>query len=228
MSFSHRVRIRFLTDDVLDVLKAGPAGDAPGGTATDDRHPAAARAASRAAWPAFLLLAAAAAAADLVSKWLIFRRLGMPGESPAIPLIPGMLALETNLNVGALFGMGQGFGLVFAAVSLAAIAGILALVSRPATRQDAWLLAALALITGGVIGNLYDRLGLPGLTWHFPPERLGQPVLAVRDWIHFRLEGVIDWPIFNLADSWLVVGAGLLVLLSLRAPPPDAAREPAA
>jgi len=82
----------------------------------------------------------------------------------------------------------------------------------------AMLLGALALITGGVLGNLYDRLGLPGLAWHFPPERRGQPVLAVRDWIHFSLEGVIDWPIFNLADSWLVVGAGLLVLLSLRAP----------
>jgi signal peptidase II len=191
----------------------------------DGRRVADDSAASRVGWPAFVVLAALAAGADLASKWLIFRRLGMPGESPAIPLIPGMLSLETNLNEGALFGMGQGFGLFFAAVSLAAIVGILALVSRPATRQDGWLLAALALITGGVIGNLYDRLGLPGLAWHFPPERRGQPVLAVRDWIHFQLEGVIDWPIFNLADSWLVVGAGLLVLLSLRAPPPDSARE---
>lgn len=44
---------------------------------------------------------------------------------------------------------------------------------------------------------------------------MGRPVLAVRDWIHFRLEGVIDWPIFNLADSWLVIGAGILLLLSV-------------
>jgi signal peptidase II len=176
-------------------------------------------------WFTFFAIAALAAIGDLATKSAIFARLGMPGEQRGIVLVPGMLLLETNLNEGALFGMGQGFGLVFAAVSLAAIVGILALVSRPATRQDGWLLAALALITGGVIGNLYDRLGLPGLAWHFPPERRGQPVLAVRDWIHFQLEGVIDWPIFNLADSWLVVGAGLLVLLSLRAPPPDSARE---
>jgi signal peptidase II len=82
------------------------------------------------------------------------------------------------------------------------------------------MLAALALITGGILGNLYDRLGLPGLAWHAPLERRGAAVLAVRDWIHFKLEGVIDWPIFNLADSWLVIGAGVLLLLSLRTPSP--------
>jgi signal peptidase II len=174
-------------------------------------------------WLSFLGIAAGAALLDLVTKSAIFSRLGMPGELPGIVLVPGMLALETNLNEGALFGMGQGLGLMFAAVSLAAIAGILALVARPATRDDRWLLVALALITGGIIGNLYDRVGLPGLRWHAPPGRRGEAVLAVRDWIHFKLEGIIDWPIFNLADSWLVIGAGLLLLLSLRAPTAAAA-----
>jgi signal peptidase II len=133
-----------------------------------------------------------------------------------------MLTLETNLNEGALFGMGQGMGTVFAAVSFAAIAGILWMVGRSETRADRWLLSALALITGGIIGNLWDRLGLPGLAWHAPLARLGQPVLAVRDWIHFRLEGIIDWPIFNLADTWLVIGAGLLLLATWRAGPAQA------
>jgi signal peptidase II len=77
---------------------------------------------------------------------------------------------------------------------------------------------ALALITGGIIGNLYDRLGLPGLRWHAPLERQGEAVLAVRDWIHFKLEGIIDWPIFNLADTWLVIGAGVLLLVTWRTP----------
>jgi len=226
MSCSDRVRPGFFPDAVLDVLKAVPAGN-DGAAPSSPQSAGAATPVDRGGWPAFLLLAALAAAADLATKSLVFGRLGMPGESAAIPVIPGVLAIETNLNEGALFGMGQGFGLVFAAVSVAAIAGILALVSRPATRQDAWLLGALALITGGVIGNLYDRLGLPGLAWHFPPERRGESVRAVRDWIHFKLEDVIDWPIFNLADTWLVIGAGLLVLLSLRAPPRDPAGDSA-
>jgi signal peptidase II len=165
-------------------------------------------------WPMFLAVVVAAAAADLLSKQWIFARLGMPGESPAIGIIPGLLSLETNLNEGALFGMGQGMGVVFATVSVAAIVGILALVSRPSTRSDRWILLALGLIVGGIIGNLYDRLGLPGLTWHAPLAREGDPVLAVRDWIHFTLPGVIDWPIFNLADSWLVIGAMMLLALS--------------
>lgn len=188
------------------------------GTPSTAAPPHAVTAADRIGWPLFLAIAATAALADLVSKSVIFRQLGMPGERRPIVLVPDVLLLETNLNEGALFGMGQGFGGFFAVVSLAAIAGILAMVTRPSTRGDRWLITALGLVTGGIIGNLYDRLGLPGLRWHAPPERAGAAVLAVRDWIHFRLEGIIDWPIFNLADSWLVIGAGLLVIASLRPP----------
>ena len=177
-------------------------------------------------WFPYAAIAVLAAALDLATKWYLFARLGMPGERPGIVVVPGVLSFETNLNEGALFGMGQGLGIVFASISLAAIAGILFMVARPATRSDGWLLVALGLITGGILGNLFDRLGLPGLRWHAPWERRGERVLAVRDWIHFRLEGLIDWPIFNLADSWLVIGAGLLVLLSLRPPVPTAEETP--
>ena len=170
-------------------------------------------------WGWYLGLALVAAVVDLVSKSVLFTRLGMPGEQAPIVLVAGMLALETNLNEGALFGLGQGMGMVFAAVSCAAIAGILWMVSRGETRTDGALLTALGLITGGIIGNLWDRLGIPGLVWHAPAERVGQPVLAVRDWIHFQLDGVIDWPIFNLADTWLVIGAGLLLLVTWRTAP---------
>ncbi len=172
--------------------------------------------------------AAISTASDLLTKSWIFQQLGMPGDQPAIVLISGMLSLRTNLNEGALFGMGQGLGVVFAVISLFALVGIGVMVSRicrhgmggTASRADLWALAALGLITGGILGNLYDRLGLPGLSWHAPPDRFGQPVRAVRDWIHFAIEGVIDWPIFNLADAYLVVGAGILVTLSLFQPRP--------
>lgn len=176
----------------------------------------------RSGWALFLAVAAAAAGLDLVSKRLVFDRLGMPGTGERIDLAPPLLVLETNLNEGALFGMGQGLSFVFAGVSVVAIAGIVAMMCRAATRTDRWLVLALGLIVGGIVGNLYDRLGLPGLVWHAPPERAGTPVHAVRDWIHVVIPRVIDWPIFNLADSWLVAGAGLLLILSLRpAPPPE-------
>lgn len=166
-----------------------------------------------------------AAATDLISKEVVFDRLGMPGVSPAVTVVPGMLWIETNLNEGALFGMGQGLGALFSVVSVAALAMILGVVARTTAGQEPALVAALGLISGGIVGNLYDRLGLPGLSWHAPLARQGEPVMAVRDWIHFRLDGIIDWPIFNLADSWLVIGSATLVLLSLfppRTPATDA------
>lgn len=180
----------------------------------------------RQGWPTFISVFVAASLADLVSKEAIFARLGMPGTSPPIVLVPRVLALETNLNEGALFGMGQGLGLVFATVSLVALVGIVAMVARADTRKSPWLVVSLGLICGGIVGNLYDRLGLPGLHWHLPPERVGQPVQAVRDWIHFTLPGVIDWPIFNIADSFLVVGAAMLLIATLRTPPDSVPAPP--
>jgi signal peptidase II len=169
-------------------------------------------------WATFAAVATLAAAIDLVTKWLAFRGLGMPGQGGVLVLVPQILAFETNLNEGALFGMGQGMSGVFAAISIVAVIGILGMMARAATQADRWLVVALGLIAGGIVGNLYDRLGLPGLVWHAPPERQGEAVRAVRDWIHVVVPGVIDWPIFNLADSWLVAGAAVLMLLAARTP----------
>lgn len=174
-------------------------------------------------WLVFAALASAAAIADLATKQAVFARLGLPGMSPPIVLVPGWLRLETSLNEGALFGMGQGMGWLFAAFSLLAMLGILGMVARGGALADRWLLVALAFIFGGIVGNLVDRIGLPGLTWHAPLERVGEPVLAVRDWIHFLIPGLLDWPIFNLADTWLVIGAGMLLVAALRPTPPAAA-----
>jgi signal peptidase II len=69
------------------------------------------------------------------------------------------------------------------------------------------------MITGGILGNLYDRLGL----W-WEPHLPIQWKSGVRDWVLFRIEGVplLDpWPNFNIADSLLVVGACMLLYQSL-------------
>lgn len=182
----------------------------------------------RGGWLLFAFVSLAALGSDLASKSWIFARLGMPGTAAPIELMPRILRLQTNLNEGALFGMGQGLGILFAGISVLAILGILGMLARTTTRSDRVLVTALGLITGGIVGNLYDRVGLPRLVWHAPAERAGQPVLAVRDWIHFELPGVIDWPIFNLADSWLVCGAAIMVLATLRGEPTRASNGGAA
>jgi signal peptidase II len=67
------------------------------------------------------------------------------------------------------------------------------------------------MVSGGALGNCYDRLGLHGE--HFPGDH--EPALAVRDFLRFRF-GTYDYPIFNIADSFLVAGAIMLMIQSVK------------
>ncbi len=157
---------------------------------------------------------------DLFTKRWAFDTLGMPHQRPSHWLVDDIFGITTSLNEGALFGIGQGQGFVFSALSVVAIVGIGYWLFAAGAAQDLLLTIALGAVTAGIFGNLYDRLGLPGLTWgadsmHQP----GEAVYAVRDWLHFKIDGLIDWPIFNVADSLLVCGAALLVWHALRTVP---------
>src|SRR5262249_61832557 len=108
--------------------------------------------------------------------------------------------IRRRVNHGALFGMGGehkgSANRVFAIVSVVAAIAILVWGMQRRTAREKWLMAALGLILGGTVGNLYDRLVFNG----------------VRDFLYFYL---IDWPVFNIADCCLVVGAGLLLFQAI-------------
>jgi signal peptidase II len=114
--------------------------------------------------------------------------------------------LMPRVNHGALFGLGQNHkGLAngfFASVSLVAALAILVWGLRPKAGRERGLMAALGLILGGTIGNLFDRLVFGG----------------VRDFMYFYY---IEWPVFNVADCCLVVGAGLLLVQAIFVAPPE-------
>ena len=129
-----------------------------------------------------------------------------------------------HVNRGALFGMGadqsgtkeaeekaEGANNLFAVVSLIAAGGIAVWTVLRGKQADAWICAALGLILGGTVGNLYDRVVFHG----------------VRDFLFFYK---IDWPVFNVADCCLVCGAIMLVLHAVFVKPvkPDAATTTAA
>lgn len=146
---------------------------------------------------------------DLATKRWVFDRLGFPG--PTWWLWQGRAGFQTSLNEGALWGIGQGWVVLFAALSVIAAMGILVWLFRGGAARDLLLTIALGCITAGIFGNLYDRLGLPGLTWppNHPLHPPGERVYAVRDWILVVIFGY-HWPNFNIADSLLVCGAVLL------------------
>ena len=158
------------------------------------------------------LLMVVTAAVDLISKDVIFRRFSIHNGTDW--LMDGWLKfrLFTSLNPGALWGVGQGFALGFAALSVVALVGIWYWLFWRQGCHSAWLTTALALVSGGTLGNLYDRLGIHGLK-----DANGQAILAVRDFLDFRL-GNFEWAIFNVADVCLVTGAVMLMLKSLTMP----------
>jgi signal peptidase II len=174
-------------------------------------------------------------AADQASKYGMFNWLYVPGNFVGQKeVIPGALKFFTQydpfaqvcdcpfakwngpvpprVNRGALFSLGGEHGeranQFFAVVSVLAALGISVWGARRSTGQDKWLCVALGLILGGTVGNLFDRVVFGG----------------VRDFLYFYL---IDWPVFNVADCCLVVGAGLLLVQALfgkkKEPDPPAA-----
>ena len=159
----------------------------------------------------FFSIAIAGCLLDLTTKSWIFGRLG---SSPGPPwwLWAGVFGFQTNLNEGALFGMGQGMVVLFAGLSLLAALGILSWLFIAGAARDWLLTVALGCVTAGIFGNLYDRLGFPGLTWPagHPHHAPGETVYAVRDWILVMI-GQWPWPTFNIADVLLVCGAAMLV-----------------
>jgi signal peptidase II len=158
----------------------------------------------------FFLIAGGGLAADLATKRWMFDWLKPVGKTHWI--WRQVFGFQSSLNEGALFGLGQGRVWFFALLSIAAAVAILWwLFVAGAARQ--WVLTmALAAIMAGILGNLYDRVGLPGLKWDFANNlhNIGDPVFAVRDWI-LVMFGNWPWPNFNIADSLLVCGAAVLV-----------------
>ncbi len=168
-------------------------------------------------WVAFFVFSAIAlilAALDLFSKSSVFSQHFSADSDYQQPwwLIDGVFGVQVSFNRGALFGILPGFSWAFALISFVFIGILLSWLFIFGAWRDRWLTQILAIVTGGILGNLYDRLGLG-----YRPEYPVQFQDSVRDWILFRWEGVpfLDpWPNFNLADSYLVVGALLMLLHS--------------
>ena len=135
-----------------------------------------------------------------------------PETSPSGGFYRGLFGIETSLNTGALFGLGNDRVLWFAALSAVAFVGIVIWFVVGRVGRDLGLTVVLGCITAGILGNLYDRLGL----WSIDDQ--GRPqIFAVRDWIRFSY-GTYVWPNFNIADALLVCSAAYLIWNSFRVP----------
>jgi signal peptidase II len=123
-------------------------------------------------------------AADRATKLWAMRELRFDGPVPVLPFFE----LSYVENTGAAFGLGHGANGLFIAVSAVLIV-VLARLLRRWPKDDLWLQAGGTLVLAGALGNLYDRLFYR----------------YVVDFLYLH-----HWPVFNVADSCITVGALLL------------------
>lgn len=153
-----------------------------------------------------LLLAVAAGifSADLITKTIVVATLS---DRAPIRLLGGLLTLRVLRNSGAAFSIGTSMTAVFTLIAVVVIVSILRTARR--LRSLAWAVT-LGLLLGGATGNLGDRL------FRSPGPLRGHVV----DWIELP-----HWPVFNVADSAIVCGGILAVLIAARGIRLDGARD---
>ena len=142
---------------------------------------------------------------DRVTKWLVEGSIAL---HDTVAVIPGFFRLTHVQNRGAAFGLFAespsewkvGMLVLFSLVALVVVSALLWRNSHAFTMTG----SALALILGGAVGNLWDRL----LSGH------------VVDFLDLYVDSY-HWPAFNVADSAIVIGAILLVAEILFKPTPD-------
>lgn len=142
----------------------------------------------------FYAIAMGTVALDQITK-AIAR--GTLAEGEVVTVIPGFFGLALSYNSGAAFGMLPDWAPLFIVVALVAIYAIIRL--RSASPDSTSLTVGLALLLGGALGNLIDRLFMPGR--------------AVTDFLYFYVDiggKLREWPTFNIADAAVVIGAALM------------------
>ena len=148
-----------------------------------------------------LATAFAVLVADVVSKVAIVATMH---EGETVRVLGRLLRINYTRNAGAAFSIGTGATVLFTAVAVVVAVVIVRQARRLASRSWA---VTLGLLLGGALGNLVDRL------LRSPGPMRGHVV----DWIELP-----HWPVFNLADSAIVVGVCVAVLLAARGVPFDA------
>jgi signal peptidase II len=133
----------------------------------------------------------------LTKNWALTHLSGAPRK-----IIGDFLQLTLIRNPGAAFSMATGFTIIFTSISL----GVAIFITRYAARiTHPWWAVVAGLVLGGVLGNLSDRI------FREPGFLYGHVI----DWIELP-----HWPVFNIADSAIVVAAGIAIILTSRNIPP--------
>ena len=132
---------------------------------------------------------------DQLTKWLVIQKMDLYESSP---IIDHFFYITSHRNAGAAWGILQGQMVFFYIVTIFVIIGLVYYMEKYA-RNNKLTAVSLSLILGGAIGNFIDRL-------------LRQEVVDFLDVMIFTY----DFPIFNVADSCLVIGVILIFIATIK------------
>ena len=141
-----------------------------------------------------LVVAIAALLSDLYTKELALDHLGLFRR---VEFLGGFLRFDLTFNEGGVFGIMQGHKVFFLVVSIIVLALMTGYYFYEKSMNTLFRIA-MAMIIGGAIGNIVDRLipGRPGVV----------------DFISVGVDGFYRWPTFNVADSVIVAGAFMIII----------------
>lgn len=141
---------------------------------------------------------------DQVSKWWILEIVRLPeiGRIEVTPFMNLTMVWNRGVTFGLLAGEAWWHAWILAAIALGVAAALVVWLARA---PDRWTALAIGLVLGGAIGNVIDRI------------RFG----AVVDFVDLHAFGW-HWYVFNVADSAIVIGVGLLLAHALLRPQPGA------
>ncbi len=157
----------------------------------------------------FYLIALGVFSLDCLTKWLIHSSI----ELLPIEIIPDYFRLAYVENSGVAFGLFQNIESVWKPYLLSAMAALAVVViviySTRMSLNRTLLQVALAITLGGILGNFADRM-IDG---------------SVIDFLEFHLKDFFYWPTFNVADSAITVGIGLLLVDTAKNPEAEEPRK---
>lgn len=142
----------------------------------------------------YYLIALVIIIVDQLTKWLVVRYMEI-GEN--IPIIHNFLYLSSHRNRGAAWGILEGQMYFFYIITVGVVIGLIVYLQK-LPKDQPWMKLALSLMLGGAIGNFIDRV-------------LHQEVIDFINTFIFTY----DFPIFNVADSALVIGVGIILILTI-------------
>jgi signal peptidase II len=149
----------------------------------------------------YLALVGALVALDQFTKYLVIRTIP---SSAGIDVISGFFNLVHVTNTGGAFSLFAGSGhpwtrYVFEGLNIA-VAVAITFAYGKTRKRDIWIRTAYVCVAGGAIGNVIDRIRLQG---------------KVTDFLQFHL-GNLYWPVFNVADAAISIGAVMLLISMLK------------